>query len=117
MKKLDKNNFAKFFIDEAQNTIKNYFFDIFYDIRTIMEMNRIREKEIFNEISNKPIFTQVVWYLRENGTYLLMEHETNSLETTYDKNSRKKYILTFCINSDYFREEEYCTVNELILTN
>lgn len=117
MKQLNKNQFAKFIIDESQATIKNYLFDIFYDIRSIMEMNRIKEKEILSEISTKPVYTKCTWYIRENGSYLLLENDSNNLEITYDKNSQKKYILKFCVNSDYFSSLEYCTVKEINLTN
>ena len=109
--KLGKDEFAKWFYNQAIINIEMYMFDTFYDIEFIMESNKncIKVEVGGSYPTDKPIYNTLFWMHRKTGSYIVREGE----ESNYMKHNTTVYKLTFCINSDYFRDEEYVTIERI----
>lgn len=115
MTQLSKDEFARWFISET-TAIRMYIFDSFYDINRIMEEN----KKVYNEEHKKnngtptrePIYNIMYWFRRDTGSDIMTTADS-SLYDTYFKNNIKAYKLKFCLNSDYLRGEEFCTIETI----
>jgi hypothetical protein len=111
---LNKDQFAKWFMNHASQTIEMYLFDTFYDMNTIMEVNktcidkaRIENKNTFP--TNEPIYNTLFWFNRKTGSDILRNDQEDIYKTMLENNANC-YQLKFCLNADYFTDQEYCTV-------
>lgn len=91
MKKLNKNQFALFVADIIKE-IKNYNYDVFYDI--ILFDKEIKETD--KEDTQKSFF----WYIRENGTHIC---EVDNLE--FINNVQKAFEHTKIFKLTFYKEE------------
>jgi len=102
---MTNDDFAKFIANEILS-IKNYNFDMMYDIKKIViEFNKYRG------ISEKPIETEYHLMLRETGCDLV--EPSDELYKTYKQRNDKIFSLLFCWNCYYMHKKSYCIVNQL----
>jgi hypothetical protein len=105
METMDKDQFSKF-IAEQITSMNIYSFDLFYDIRKIMN-----ELFLYQAESNNPIKGTYHLMIRASGSDLIKPDDPNY--KTYIRRNDKIYELTFCWNEAYFSKECFCTVNEI----
>jgi hypothetical protein len=105
-KKFNLDKFAKFMAYRLLQ-IKNYNFDVFYDIKKIVDLKI--EKQGY-EFPNK---IELHLMLRNTGCDLIYPSDPHY--QTYLNNNSKIYKLEFCFNSDYFSNEEFCTITTIKL--
>ena len=108
--KFNKDSFARFIFNESAK-IEMYNFDVFYDIKSIMNTNdeKLREDKFPTE---KPIFQTYFWFTRNTGTWLCKEEE-ETMYKSYENNSTNIFKLEFCLNESYFSNQEYCTITKI----
>lgn len=117
--KLNKDNFAQWFMETVKHNVIHYTFDCFYDIRSIMKGNEDVLEEALQSNNRsfpteRPLYHTFYWFVRDTGTDICEENKPSmELHETYLKNNKYAYELQFCLNSDYFRDEEYCTIKKL----
>ena len=102
---MSKDEFAKFIASELLS-IKNYNFDLFYDIRKIVD-----NLQTNRDSHEKPIYETLHLILRDTGCNLVRPNDENY--TIYKARSTKIYELVFCYNEDYFSNEHFCIVKML----
>ncbi len=112
MKQYNKDKFSKFIFNQWKKEVKFYNFDIMYDIKNILDTNQKILLEC-NFETQKPIYVTKFWFLRETGTHICDFAENNSTIKLLKDNNKVMYKLTFCINSDYFSNQEYCTIEKI----
>jgi hypothetical protein len=105
-KKFNLDQFAKF-IAYRLLEIKNYNFDIFYDIKKIVDLKSQMHG------TERPSKREFYLMLRDKGCDLV--EKDNNLFDTYLDRSSKVYLLSFCFNSDYFSNEEFCKITTIKL--
>lgn len=102
--KMTNDQFA-LFMAEIIKSVEMHNFDAFYDIAKIVKRKsenhgtEIPKRENFYLVT-RPTGIDLVSTLDEN-----LDH--------YLKNNKKHYLITFCWNCDYFRNEEFAVVEEL----
>lgn len=114
---LTKDQFAKWFMDQATKNIELYLFDTFYDINTIMEDNRKFIDKARAENNNtfptqEPVYNTLFWFNRKTGSDILRNDQEDIYKTMLENNTNC-YQMTFCLNADYFTDQEYCTVTKI----
>ena len=107
----NKDGFAKWMF-EQNSKLRMYNFDMFYDIRAILnlEQSALGKARLENNNStpcDKPVTSCLYLFIRETGTWISEEHE---LSPTYMTESKWAYKLTFCWNYSYMRGESFCTM-------
>jgi hypothetical protein len=105
-KKFNLDQFAKF-IAYRLLEIKNYNFDVFYDIKKIVELKS--QMHGTEKRSNQDLYLM----LRDTGCDLIYPNDPNY--QFYLTNNSKIYKLEFCFNSDYFSNEEFCKITTIKL--
>jgi len=84
--------------------IKMYNFDIFYDIKTIMELDKENRS-----LSEHPKTDKFHYFIRETGTWLLKDGDDFNKEL-FTREFKEYYTLEFCWNTDYIRGTSYCKI-------
>lgn len=111
---LNKDQFAKWFMTTATESIRMYLFDSMYDIRHIMESNNIALNTHHKDTgsrTNEPIYNILYWFNRETGSDICNSDE--DIYKTYLNNNTNAFKMTFCVNADYFSNESYCTIEKI----
>jgi len=104
MKKLNKNQFAKF-VANVIKEIKNYNYDVFYDI--VLFNDTI--KETYKESTEKSYY----WYIRDNGTHICEIDNLEFINSVKKAFEHKKILkLTFC-KEDYKNNFEVVTIETI----
>ena len=108
----NKDGFAKW-IFEQNSKLRMYNFDMFYDIRAILNLEQSAILKAKSENNNnyypcdKPVTSCLYLFIRDTGTWISEEHE---LSPIYMRESKWAYKLTFCWNYSYMRDESFCTM-------
>ena len=116
MKKLTNDQFAKFMFAQSEK-INNYNFDLFHDIRDIVNYcyncDNYRD-ETRQIITNKPVIKTYIFFVRPMGTYLFdvndisnINHVENNCEVI------NKYKIEITLNHSYLYNEEFAKVTKL----
>jgi len=113
MKNLDRTEFTIFFLKQNRK-IKNYKFDLFHDINTIMNFaynhNNYRDKS-GQIVTDKPIYKSYFWYIREQGTHLIETHDKETIDAVEKAfKTTEKFELTITANCDYLHNVPFCQV-------
>ena len=107
--KLNRDELAKELF-KIGSELENYNFDMFYDIQTIMNLNR--EKRGVTEEAQKDVMHL---FIRKLGTHSLIEVEcldqSNELEAMKNQ-ADEHYKITFCWNVDYLYKESFAIVTK-----
>lgn len=93
--KLNRDEFAKEIFNIGAN-LKNYNFDVFYDIQRIMNIDKEKRG-----ITSHPQTEKIHYFTRETGTHILVSAEKKDIEL-FAKQGEHHYIFDFFWNCDYF---------------
>ena len=93
--KLNRDEFAKEMFNIGAN-LKNYNFDVFYDIQRIMNIDK--EKRV---VTSHPQTEKIHYFTRELGTHILVSAEKRDVDL-FAQHNEHHYILDFFWNCDYF---------------
>ena len=108
--KLNRDELAKELF-KIGSELENYNFDMFYDIQTIMNLNR--EKRGVTEEAQKDVMHL---FIRKFGTHSLIEsNEVNQSEElkAMKGQSEEHYKLVFCWNVDYLYSETFVVISKI----
>lgn len=106
MNKLTTNEFAVFMADVIKG-ISHYQYDAFYDISKIVQEHGKHRGE-----SKEKVIKEYHLMTRNTGCDLV--EPSSEYYETYKRNNQRIYKLVFCWNCDYFHNEPFATVEELI---
>lgn len=108
MKNYTNDDFAKWLFRKGLK-IKNYNYDVFYDISRFAS-----DKMKYQKSTENPIYKKYVIFFREHGSHLFI-NDFDSLETfnLLLNNNEQAYQLTFCFNSDYFRNIPFVSIKKI----
>jgi len=102
-KKMSTDQFARFIAKELLK-VKQYNFDLFYDISKITDLYIENMSK-----TGAPIFDTWFLMLRDTGSHFI--HSTDINYDMYANNNSKIYKLKFCYNRDYFYAKyQFCEV-------
>ena len=104
--KFTQDNFAKFIFSQGLK-IKNYNYDLFYDIVQIQ-----KDRQYNSNIHSQPIYRKYYLFIRELGSHLIYEDEKDLFDTLFINND-KVFEITFCFNYTYFRNEYFANIKKL----
>ena len=111
-----RDQFAKFLFSQNRK-IKNYNFDLLHDIKQIMNFAYNRENtadENGQTITNRPIEKSFFFFVRESGTWLVDEENTETLQSIEKSfNHIEKFKITIIANCDYFYKTPFAKVQKL----
>lgn len=103
--KLTTDQFAIFMADVIKS-VKFYNFDAFYDIAKIVKLKSEKQKDSVN-----PQKESFFLFSRDTGIDLIdVDNENLDL---YIQNNLHQYLIEFCFNSDYFRDESFATIETI----
>ena len=95
--------------------IKNYNFDVFYDIAFIVNQANVMHRDQYGQIiTNVPCEYKYTWFLRDTGSYLLHDKDTTTkehLNKVFDHHS--EYQITITSNCDYLHNVPFAKVTKL----
>jgi hypothetical protein len=104
---MNQDNFARWIFAKGLR-IKNYNYDVFYDIC------RIQEQRKFNQnIHNQPIKRKFVIFFRELGSHLWYESESIEIYDRLLLNNSQAYELEFCFNNSYFHKIPFVNIKKI----
>ncbi len=93
--KLSRDEFA-IEIFKLGSELKNYNFDVFYDIQRIMDIDK--QKRV---VTSHPQKDKIHYFTRELGTHIIVSAEKEDINL-YNQHNEHYYILDFFWNCDYF---------------
>lgn len=100
--KMTTDQFAIFMADVIKS-VKMYNFDAFYDIAKIVKIKSEKQKD-----SVIPQRESFYLFSRDTGIDLI-DIENGNLDH-YIRNNVHQYLIEFCFNCDYFRDETFATI-------
>mgnify|MGYP003629921806 FL=1 len=116
--KFSQDQLVDFFFEQGKK-IKNYKFDLFYDIAKIVnyskDVNNYRD-EYGQIITNKPVEKKYIFLIRETGTYLIEKEDTEtikSVERAFSEDAHQKYEIVIIPNSSYLFDRSFCEISKL----
>ena len=104
MKTMTKDQFARFMAEQILE-IKQYNFDVFYDISKIV--NESKEVLFSKDSTEKPIKKEYHLMIRSTGCDLV--NPSDDCYNTYLDRSDKIFKIVFCFNEEYFINENFVT--------
>lgn len=109
MKKLTnytQDQLARFIARKLLTTVKRYNFDLFYDIKRIVDnLQEVRH------ISDKPQQKEYFLMLRHTGSDFVQKD--NTYFDNYYNNNKEVYRMLFTFNCDYMHNIPFCQVTKI----
>lgn len=105
--KLKKDNFTKWLFLKGLR-IKNYNFDLIYDIHRIQEDN-----QKFRNNTEKPYYKIYTIFFRDLGSHLWTEDDEKDIYNMLLINNETAYQLKFCFNNDYFSNIPFVEIKKI----
>ncbi len=116
--KFSQDQLVDFFFEQSTR-VKNYKFDLFYDIAKIVnyskDANNYRDED-GQIITSKPVEKKYIFLVREMGSYLIEKEDTEtvkSVEIAFGEDTHKKYEIVIIPNSSYLLDRSFCEISEL----